>query len=63
VPADLVLGYDDFRVARWHGIDLTSVRQDAPRMAALALQAVVEWLDHPPRELEDVALAPQPASP
>jgi DNA-binding LacI/PurR family transcriptional regulator len=60
VPEDLsVVGYDDSRFARLPGIDLTSVRQDIPRMAELAVQAVVERLDLPPREPKDVALAPQ----
>jgi DNA-binding LacI/PurR family transcriptional regulator len=60
VPEDLsVVGYDDSRFARLPGIDLTSVRQDVPRMAELAVQAVVERLDLPPREPKDVALAPQ----
>jgi len=60
VPEDLsVVGYDDSRFARLPGIDLTSVRQDIPQMAQLAIQAVVERLDLPPREPKDVALAPQ----
>ena len=50
VPADLsVVGYDDSRVAWLPGIDLTSVRQDAARMAELAVKAVVDLLDGPPR--------------
>ncbi|MCV2489523.1 LacI family transcriptional regulator [Geodermatophilus sp. YIM 151500] len=60
VPHELsVVGYDDSRFARLPGIDLTSVRQDVPRMAELAVQAVVERLDLPPREPRDVALPPQ----
>jgi DNA-binding LacI/PurR family transcriptional regulator len=60
VPDDLsVVGYDDSRFARLPGIDLTSVRQDIPRMAELAVQAVVERLDGPPRAARTVALAPQ----
>jgi DNA-binding LacI/PurR family transcriptional regulator len=60
VPEDLsVVGYDDSRFARLPGIDLTSVRQDVPQMAELAVQAVVERLERPAREPKDVALPPQ----
>jgi DNA-binding LacI/PurR family transcriptional regulator len=60
VPEDVsVVGYDDSRFARLPGIDLTSVRQDIPQMARLAVQTVVERLDLPPREPKDVALPPQ----
>jgi DNA-binding LacI/PurR family transcriptional regulator len=60
VPEDLsVVGYDDSRFARLPGIDLTSVRQDIPQMAQLAVQTVVERLDLAPREPKDVALPPQ----
>jgi DNA-binding LacI/PurR family transcriptional regulator len=60
VPADLsVVGYDDSRVAWLPGIDLTSVRQDAARMAELAVQAVVDLLDGSPRPPRVVALAPR----
>ena len=60
VPEDLsVVGYDDSRFARLPGIDLTSVRQDVAQMAELAVQAVVERLELPPREPKNVALPPQ----
>ncbi|SNR63913.1 substrate-binding protein-like domain-containing protein [Blastococcus mobilis] len=60
VPEDLsVVGYDDSRFARLPGIDLISVRQDIAQMAELAVRAVVERLDLPPREPKDVALPPQ----
>jgi DNA-binding LacI/PurR family transcriptional regulator len=60
VPQDLsVVGYDDSRFARLPGIDLTSVRQDIPRMARLAVKAVVERLDRPTRKPRDVALRPK----
>jgi DNA-binding LacI/PurR family transcriptional regulator len=59
VPQDLsVVGYDDSRFAKLPGIDLTSVRQDIPRMGELAVQAVVERLDLPEREPKNLALAP-----
>jgi DNA-binding LacI/PurR family transcriptional regulator len=60
VPGDLsVIGYDDSRFARLPGIDLTSVRQDIPKMARLAVKAVVERLDQPARKPKDVALRPK----
>ncbi len=60
VPEELsVVGYDDSRFARLPGIDLTSVRQDIPQMAQLAVHAVVERLDLSPRAPKKVALPPQ----
>ena len=60
VPADLsVIGYDDSRFALLPGIDLTSVRQDIPRMARLAVRAAVERLERPGRKPKDVALRPK----
>jgi DNA-binding LacI/PurR family transcriptional regulator len=60
VPGDLsVVGYDDSRFGRLPGIDLTSVRQDIPKMAKLAVKAVVDRLDKPTRKPKDVALRPK----
>ena len=60
VPDDLsVVGYDDSRFSRLPGIDLTSVRQDIPKMARLAVKAVVDRLDKPMRKPKDVALRPK----
>lgn len=60
IPGDVsVVGYDDSRFARLPGIDLTSVRQDAPRMAQLAARAVVDRLDGRPRGPRDMALPPK----
>jgi DNA-binding LacI/PurR family transcriptional regulator len=60
VPGDLsVVGYDDSRFGRLPGIDLTSVRQDIPKMARLAVRAVVERLDKPNRKPRDTALPPK----
>jgi DNA-binding LacI/PurR family transcriptional regulator len=57
VPEDLsVIGYDDSRFGRIPGIDLTSVRQDIPRAARLAITLVVERLEQPTRKKRDVAL-------
>ena len=60
VPGDLsVVGYDDSRFARLPGIDLTSVRQDIPKMARLAVKAAVERLERPTRKPKDVVLRPK----
>jgi DNA-binding LacI/PurR family transcriptional regulator len=60
VPQDLsVVGYDDSLFTRLPGIDLTSVRQDIPRMAKMAIKAVVERLDRPNRKSRDIALRPK----
>jgi DNA-binding LacI/PurR family transcriptional regulator len=46
VPGDVsVVGYDDDRLSRLAHIDLTTVAQDAPRMAALAVGQAVARLD------------------
>ena len=60
VPDDLsVVGYDDSRFAALPGIDLTSVRQDIPKMARLAVKAAVERLERPTRKPKDVVLRPK----
>jgi DNA-binding LacI/PurR family transcriptional regulator len=60
VPGDLsVIGYDDSRFGRLPGIDLTSVRQDIPKMARLAVKAVVDRLDKPDRKPKDTKLRPK----
>jgi len=60
VPADLsVVGYDDSRFARLPGIDLTSVRQDIPRMAELAVEGLAERLDFARRNPREVSLPPR----
>jgi DNA-binding LacI/PurR family transcriptional regulator len=47
VPGQVsVVGYDDSPVARLRRIDLTSVSQEAPAQARLAVRAAVERLDH-----------------
>ena len=60
VPDDLsVIGYDDSRFGRLPGIDLTSVRQDIPKMARLAVKAAVDRLERPGRKPRDTALRPK----
>ena len=59
VPADLsVVGYDDSRFARLPGIDLTSVRQDIPRMDELAVEGLAERLDVAPHPRREISLPP-----
>lgn len=60
VPRQLsVIGYDDSRFGRIPGIELTSVRQDIPRMARQALRAVVDRLDRPAHKPRDVVVRPK----
>ncbi len=60
VPRDLsVIGYDDSRFGMLPGIDLTSVRQNIPKAAKLAVKAVVDRLDEPSRRPRDVIIAPR----
>jgi DNA-binding LacI/PurR family transcriptional regulator len=60
VPDDLsVIGYDDSCLARIPGIDLTSVRQDIPKMARLAVKAAADRLERPTRKPRDTVLRPK----
>jgi DNA-binding LacI/PurR family transcriptional regulator len=54
-----VVGYDDSLPARWAHIDLTTVRQDAGRMAELAVRAAAEQLDDGRRDPQDIRLQPE----
>ncbi|HEU4514141.1 MAG TPA: LacI family DNA-binding transcriptional regulator [Nocardioidaceae bacterium] len=59
VPGDVsVVGYDDSPIAGLSFIDLTTVRQDAARMAELAVQAAAERLDDGRTAARDVVLDP-----
>ncbi|MFD5746658.1 LacI family DNA-binding transcriptional regulator [Streptomyces sp. NPDC127033] len=59
VPADVsVVGCDDSSLARLAHISLTTLSQDAERMAELAVQAAVERLDGGRRKPRDVVIGP-----
>lgn len=59
VPRDMsVVGYDDSRTAQLSFLRLTSVRQDAARMARLAVQSVAERLDGGRTESAHLVLTP-----
>lgn len=59
VPGDVsIVGYDDSSVADLSFIDLTTVRQDAVRMAELAVQAAAERLDDVRTTRRDIVLDP-----
>ena len=60
VPDDLsLIGYDDARFGRIPEIDLTSVRQDIPKMAKPAVKAINDRLDRPTRKPKEVVLRPK----
>lgn len=60
VPEDLsVIGYDDSRFGILPGIDLTSVRQNIPRTARLAVKTVAARLDKPTRKPRELVTQPK----
>jgi len=60
VPAELSLvGYDDSLFNRIPGVDLTSVRQNIPRMAKTAIKVMVERLEKPDRKPREFKLRPK----
>ena len=60
VPGDLSLvGYDDSRIARLHGIDLTSVDLHAVELGRVAGVVALERLDNPDAPIADKRLTPQ----
>lgn len=63
VPGDVsVVGYDDSKVARLSYLRLTTVSQDGQRLAAVAVERLVERLENPLAPIEgrrEVLLAPR----
>lgn len=59
VPDDMsVVGYDDSSVARLPYLNLTTIRQDAARLAELGVEAVVRHLDTGDTDVTAVTLTP-----
>jgi DNA-binding LacI/PurR family transcriptional regulator len=60
VPADVsIVGYDDDRLSRLPHISLTTVRQDASRMAKLAVDTVIARLEGNETGGREVVIPPQ----
>jgi len=60
VPGQLsVVGYDDSHLSHLSRIDLTTVRQDADRMAEHAVRLVVDRLEDPRRPVRTTVLEPK----
>jgi DNA-binding LacI/PurR family transcriptional regulator len=60
VPGEVsVVGYDDSPIAQWSHIDLTTVRQNVPRMAEVAVRTAIERLDDHSRAGTEVVLDPE----
>jgi DNA-binding LacI/PurR family transcriptional regulator len=60
VPGDLsVIGFDDSRIARLAHVDLTTVAQDSPRIAELAVRRAVARVDRQPVDRREVVIEPR----
>jgi DNA-binding LacI/PurR family transcriptional regulator len=60
VPRDIsVVGFDDSRLARLSHVDLTTVAQDAGRMATLAVARVIDRLDGTPTGGREIVIPPR----
>ena len=58
-PQDIsVVGFDDSRLARLSHVDLTTVAQDAGRMATLAVARVIDRLDGTPTGGREIVIPP-----
>jgi DNA-binding LacI/PurR family transcriptional regulator len=61
VPGDVsVVGYDDDHLSRLAHVNLTTVGQDAHRMAALAVERAISRVENPEQDRADreIVLAP-----
>lgn len=60
VPQDIsVVGFDDSRLARLSHVDLTTVAQDAGRMASLAVARAIDRLDGTPTGGREIVIPPR----
>ncbi|SDS35403.1 LacI family DNA-binding transcriptional regulator [Microlunatus soli] len=60
VPDDLwIIGYDDIALASWTSIDLSTVRQDARRMARDGARMLLERIRSPSSPVQHVRLEPE----
>jgi DNA-binding LacI/PurR family transcriptional regulator len=60
VPDDIsIVGFDDSHVARLSHIDLTTVRQDVPRIAEFAVRAAIDRLNDPELATQERILSPE----
>jgi DNA-binding LacI/PurR family transcriptional regulator len=60
VPRDIsVVGFDDSRLARLSHVDLTTVAQDAGRMATLAVARAIDRLDRTPTGGREIVIPPR----
>ncbi|MFJ6569023.1 LacI family DNA-binding transcriptional regulator [Streptomyces sp. NPDC091292] len=60
VPAEIsVIGFDDSRLARLAHIDLTTVAQNAPRLAESAVTRAIARLEDGPAPEGEIVIAPQ----
>jgi len=60
VPQDIsVVGFDDRRLARLSHVDLTTVAQDAGRMATLAVARAIDRLDGTPTGGREIVIPPR----
>lgn len=59
IPGDVsIIGYDNSPVARTKYIDLTTVAQDTPKLAELAVRRLLAVIDDPGRPREEIVLPP-----
>jgi DNA-binding LacI/PurR family transcriptional regulator len=59
IPTDLsIIGYDNSPVARTRYLSLTTVAQDIPTLAKLAVERLISAIDDPELERREIVLPP-----